>query len=137
MSIMNTYVQGRRTYGGGKTVWHTITEKYPVGGSIDVTKYKAGDLVPAGSMVALDVIGGKAEIVTKDDAVKLKDVIGLTQGDIYVPENAVAITTDVVTKGMVEADLIPEVPAEVVAKLSGITFARRFKQETQEAGGEV
>lgn len=133
MSIMNTYVQGRRTYGGGKTVWHTITEKYPVGGSIDVKKYKAGDLIEAGSMVALDVIGGKAEIVTENDTDKLKDVIGLTQGEIYVPENAVAITTEVVTKGMVEADLIPKVPAEVKAKLSGITFARRFKEET---GGE-
>lgn len=133
MSIMNTYVQGRKTYGGGKTVWHTITEKYPVGGSIDVKKYKAGDLIEAGSMVALDVIGGKAEIVTESDTDKLKDVIGLTQGEIYVPENAVAITTEVVTKGMVEADLIPKVPAEVRAKLSGITFARRFKEES---GGE-
>jgi|GEM_PF-3262301 len=131
---MNTYVQGRKTYGGGKTVWHTITEKYPVGGSIDVKKYKAGDLIQAGSMVALDVIGGKAEIVTENDTDKLKDVIGLTQGEIYVPENAVAITTEVVTKGMVEADLIPKVPAEVRAKLSGITFARRFKEES---GGEV
>lgn len=135
MSIMNTYVNRSEKYGGGKTVWFAIDEKHPVGGQLDVKKFKVGDLIPAGSMVALGTMGGKAEIVTKDDADKLKSVKGLTESDIFVREGTYAITTAVVTKGQVEADLIPEVPMEVRNRLSGISFIDRVEKQNTE--GEV
>lgn len=134
MSIMNTYVGGTKSYGGGKTVWYSIDEKYPVGGTIDISTYKKGDLIPAGSMVAISTLGGKAEIVKKEDKEKLEKVVGLTESDIYVPENMIAMTTAIVTKGQVEASFIPEVPMAVRAKLFGISFVDRFEQK-EEIGG--
>lgn len=133
MSIMNTYVQGTKSYGGGKTVWYSIDEKYPVGGTVDISTYKEGDLIPAGSMVALSTLGGKAEIVKSTDTEKLEKVVGLTESDIYVPKDMIAMTTAIVTKGQVEASFIPVVPMAVRAKLFGISFVDRFEVEE---GGE-
>lgn len=129
MSVMNTYVQRERTYGGGKTIWYSIDEKYPVGGSISVEGYKPGDLVPAGSMVAISTLGGKAEIVKSTDTEKLSKVVGLTESDIFVPEGVVAITTAIVTKGQIEGNPLTDVPAEARAKMPGITFVDRIEKE--------
>lgn len=49
-------------------VWHRITSKVPVGAVLQVsTTYKAGDIIPAGTPVSTNEIGGAATVGSSAD----------------------------------------------------------------------
>ena len=123
MGSFNTFGKTSKAYGSGKNIWHEIKGAYPVGGTIaNLADYKAGDVIPAGSMCALDQAAHTITIVKASDADSLANVNGLLQNDIYVDEAVKGeygnATGNVVFAGEVYIDRLEgEVPAEVLAKL--------------------
>ena len=84
--------------------------------------YKIGDVIPAGSMCALDQAAHTITIVKASDSDALANVNGLLQNDIYVDEAVKgengAATGNVVFAGEIYIDRLAEaVPATVLAKL--------------------
>lgn len=123
MGSFNTFGKTSKSYGQGKNIWHEIKGAYPVGGTIaNLSAYKIGDVIPAGSMCALDQAAHTITIVKASDSDQLANVNGLLQNDIYVDEAVKgengAATGNVVFAGEIYIDrLAEEVPATVLAKL--------------------
>lgn len=123
MGSFNTFGKTSKSYGSGKNIWHEIKGAYPVGGTIaNLADFADGDVIPAGSMCALDQVAHTITIVKASDAENLANVNGLLQNDIYVDaavkgENGNA-TGNVVFAGEIYIDrLEEEVPAEVLSNL--------------------
>ena len=108
----NTFGATSKAQKAGKNVWHEVKGAYPVGGTIDLASYSVGDVIPAGSMVALNQSNHTAEIVKASDASKLASVNGLLYNDIYVDAAAKsatgAATATVVFAGEVYVDRLAE-----------------------------
>lgn len=123
MGSFNTFGKTSKAYGSGKNIWHEIKGAYPVGGTIaNLADYNVGDVIPAGSMCALDQAAHTITIVKASDEESLANVNGLLQNDIYVDEAVKGeygnATGNVVFAGEVYIDrLEEEVPDEVLAKL--------------------
>lgn len=125
----NTFGTTSAQYGGGKNIWHEVKACYPVGGVVDLTAFSAGDVIPAGSMVALDQATHTAKIVLASDSANLAKVNGLLYNDIVVDAAAKsttgAATATVVYAGEIYADRCAEViPDTVFAKLPQIVAIR-------------
>lgn len=123
MGSFNTFGKTSKAYGSGKNIWHEIKGAYPVGGTIaNLSAYKVGDVIPAGSMCALDQAAHTITIVKASDSDQLANVNGLLQNDIYVDEAVKGefgnATGNVVFAGEIYIDrLEEEVPASVLTKL--------------------
>jgi hypothetical protein len=123
MGSFNTFGKTSKSYGSGKNIWHEIKGAYPVGGTIaNLSAYKEGDVIPAGSMCALDQVAHTITIVKAGDAENLANVNGLLQNDIYVDAAVKGeygnATGNVVFAGEIYIDRLAEaVPTEVLAKL--------------------
>lgn len=123
MGSFNTFGQTSKSYSGGKNIWHEIKGAYPVGGTIaNLSAYNVGEVIPAGSMCALDQANHTITIVKASDSDQLGNVNGLLQNDIYVDEAVKGAngnaTGNVVFAGEIYIDrLDEEVPASVLAKL--------------------
>lgn len=123
MGSFNTFGKTSKAYGQGKNIWHEIKGAYPVGGTIaNLSDYKEGDVIPAGSMCVLDQAAHTITIVKASDSAAQANVNGLLQNDIYVDdavkgENGAA-TGNVVFAGEIYIDRLAEaVPSAVLAKL--------------------
>lgn len=123
MGSFNTFGQSNKSYAGGKMIWHEIKGAYPVGGTIaNLSAYKVGDVIPAGSMCVLDQAKHTITIVKASETDALANVNGLLQNDIYVDEAVKGTngnaTGCVVFAGEIYIDrLAEEVPASVLTKL--------------------
>lgn len=123
MGSFNTFGKTSKAYGSGKNIWHEIKGAYPVGGTIaNLDDYKVGDVIPSGSMCALDQSTHTITIVKASDSEELANVNGLLQNDIYVDEAVKGefgnATGNVVFAGEIYIDrLEEEVPASVLAQL--------------------
>lgn len=127
----NTFGKTAKSYGGGKNIWHEITGKYPVGGTIsNLADFAEGTVIPAGSMVVYNSVSAIVKIVKATDSGDLANVNGLTENDVYV-DAAVKSKTGNATVAVVFAGTIyssrlaEEVPAEVWANLPEI---KQFKE---------
>lgn len=123
MGSFNTFGKSSKSYGSGKNIWHEIKGAYPVGGTIEnLADYNVGDVIPAGSMCALDQAAHTITIVKAADEENLANVNGLLQNDIYVDAAVKGdygnATGNVVFAGEIYIDrLEEEVPATVLANL--------------------
>lgn len=123
MGSFNTFGKTSKAYGQGKNIWHEIKGAYPVGGTIaNLSAYKIGDVIPAGSMCALDQATHTITIVKASDSDQLANVNGLLQNDIYIDEAVKGengnATGNVVFAGEIYIDrLEEEVPASVLSNL--------------------
>lgn len=123
MGSFNTFGKTSKAYGSGKNIWHEIKGAYPVGGTIaNLTDYNVGDVIPSGSMCALDQAAHTITIVKASDSENLAKVNGLLQNDIYIDEAVKGengnATGNVVFAGEIYIDrLEEEVPASVLAQL--------------------
>lgn len=123
MGSFNTFGKTSKAYGQGKNIWHEIKGAYPVGGTIaNLSAFAEGDVIPAGSMCALDQAAHTITIVKASDSDQLANVNGLLQNDIYVDAAVKGeygnATGNVVFAGEIYIDRLEEdVPAEVLAKL--------------------
>lgn len=123
MGSFNTFGKTSKAYGQGKNIWHEIKGAYPVGGTIaNLSAYEIGDVIPAGSMCALDQATHTITIVKASDSGQLANVNGLLQNDIYIDEAVKGengnATGNVVFAGEIYIDrLEEEVPASVLSNL--------------------
>lgn len=123
MGSFNTFGKTSKSYGSGKNIWHEIKGAYPVGGTIaNLADYNVGDVIPSGSMCALDQAAHTITIVKASDTDALANVNGLLQNDIYVDEAVKGVngnaTGNVVFAGEIYIDRCEEeVPASVLAQL--------------------
>ena len=123
MGSFNTFGKTSKAYGSGKNIWHEIKGAYPVGGTIaNLADYNVGDVIPSGSMCALNQATHTITIVKASDTDELANVNGLLQNDIYIDEAVKGengnATGNVVFAGEIYIDrLEEEVPASVLAKL--------------------
>ena len=104
-----------------KTTFSNLVPRISKRGYV-VIFYKEGDVIPAGSMCALDQVAHTITIVKAGDTENLANVNGLLQNDIYVDAAVKGeygnATGNVVFAGEIYIDRLAEaVPAEVLAKL--------------------
>ena len=119
----NTIAQRSVAIGGDFPVWARVEDVFVGGGTIDVSKYSAGDVIKAGTMVIYAGAGKPVTIVAASDSDNLSKVNGLIWNDVCIPEGAVMATCAVVRKGRIYADRAG-IPASVEAQLPMIEFVR-------------
>ena len=129
MGSFNTYGKTSKEFGSGKNIWLQVKGIHRCGGNIDLTGYKTGDVIPAGSMCTLDVMGGSIKIVKASEIGTAEGktspilIKGLLYNDIYVEDGTTYATGAVVYHGEIFADRLAEaVPVEVKAVLPQIVF---------------
>lgn len=119
----NTIANSSITIGGGKQVWARVDKVIHFGRLIDTSSMKAGDVIPAGTMVHFDNSSDKATIIKGTDSEKLTQVNGLIMNDVCVPDGVVFASCAIVTAGKIWADAT-DVPTSVEAQLPNIEFIR-------------
>lgn len=100
-------------------VWMSIDERYPVGAIIALT---AGTVIPAGTPVKIDALGGTATALTSGEA-ESGECVGFTENDAYSDAEGSAFV-DIVTKGRLLIDRAPEDAAAFAGKVPGVTFVK-------------
>lgn len=99
-------------------LWESVQERYPVGAVLKVSEtYKEGTLIPAGTPVTVDKLGGPATLNGASPT-------GLTLTD--VPMGADFCTLTIVTKGRIMEDRYQGTAYTAAQKkaLTGITFIK-------------
>lgn len=101
----NTIGAYRAEFGGNFVVWVRVDRVEHFGGNLNVSLYKPGDVIPAGSMAIFDQQANTIEIVKADAASeKLAKVNGLIYNDIHIPSNPILASGAIVTSGKIYAD---------------------------------
>lgn len=113
--------------GGGKVVWAEVRRTIQFGRKIDVSKYSAGDVIPAGSMVVWNNTSDVCTIVTAAEitagTAKAANVNGLTYEDVCIPTGCIFASVAIVISGKIWADCT-DIPAAVEKNLPMIEFIR-------------
>lgn len=119
---INFISNGVTTYKASNVpVWMAVLERYPVSGVITLS---TGDVIPAGSPVAISGIGGEVSVLTSSDS-DSKVCVGFTENDVYSEAGGKA-SVDIVTKGTLCIDRCPDDAEAFIASLPGITVLREF-----------
>lgn len=123
---LNTIGQHQANLGGNMVVWVRVDRVEHFGGNLDVSKYKPGDVIPAGSMLIFDQIANTIEVVKAADNAKLAKVNGLLYNDVCIPSNPVLASGAIVTSGKIYADRagVDGIPVEVEKNLTMVSFIR-------------
>lgn len=100
-------------------VWMSVLERYPAGATMALT---AGQVIPAGTAVKIDALGGTATALTSGEA-ESGECIGFLENDVYSEVEGKA-SVDIVTKGVLLIDRAPEDAASFIGKVPGITFVK-------------
>lgn len=100
-------------------VWVSVLERYPVGATMALT---AGQLIPAGTAVKIDALGGTATAMTSGEA-ESNECIGFLENDVYSEVEGKA-SVDIVTKGVLLIDRAPADAAAFAGKVPGVTFVK-------------
>lgn len=124
MSTYNVYGRAFQKFNAGNTpIWESVDELWTAGGVVTPAP-AVGTLIPAGTPVYCDEMGGKVTVY--DGTTPLTKVTGLTWNDVYVDPvmTEQQATVAIVTKGKVLKNRCPEtVNAEIVTALENrITF---------------
>lgn len=99
-------------------LWESVTERYPVGAVLKVSDpYKEGTLIPAGTPVSVDKLGGAATLNGASP-------IGLTLDDVVMGADFCTLT--IVTRGRILEDRYKGTAYTETQKkaLAGITFIK-------------
>jgi hypothetical protein len=129
----NTIGGYQQEFGGNFVVWARVDRVLHFGGNFNLDNYKAGDVIPAGSMVIFDQVNNTVEVVkATDEAEKLAKVNGLLLNDVCIPSNPKLATGAVVVSGVIYADRAGAdgIPASVEAQLPMISFIREGAEYT-------
>lgn len=129
----NTLAQRKAEIGGGMVVWARVDHTKMVGGEIDVSDMKAGDIIPAGTMVKYNGPGKTVEIITADGVAGAAQVETLT-----VTSGATASGNISVTLGGGSAVNIAVTATEnTAAKVATKVAAGSYSGWTAKADGDV
>lgn len=99
-------------------LWESVYERYPVGAILKASEtYKEGTLIPAGTPISVDKLGGTATLNGTDP-------IGLTLDDVVMGEDFCTLT--IVTRGRILEDRYKGTAYTTTQKnaLTGITFIK-------------
>lgn len=123
----NTIAQGEiLNVGGDFPVWiGPNIELYPGGGSLNLSDYKAGDVIPAGTPVIYEGPGKQVTVVKITDAENMKKVNGLIYNDVCIPNNCISASCAVAYKGKIYANRAnggEGLPKSLMAQLPQIAF---------------
>jgi len=119
---MSDYGKKEQTYDSGKNIWVDVPKVYPVGGVIDTSGMTIGDVIPAGSMCALDTALGKIKIITSANSSGAAEVDTLTISAGATKAGKVTVTLDGVAYE-IDVALADDTAEEVAAKIAAVTFA--------------
>ena len=77
---MSDYGRKEKTFGSGKNIWVDVPKVYPVGGKINTSGMTLGDVIPAGSICALNTAAGTIDVYSaiSSDAVAEVDTLTIT-----------------------------------------------------------
>ena len=78
LGTFNTIAQNRVQIGGDFPVWSRVDKVYQGGGYLDLTKFKPGDVIHAGTMVKFNGAGKQVEVITAEEVAGVKEVVTLT-----------------------------------------------------------
>ena len=81
LGTFNTMAQHGAQFGGDFPVWQRVDKLYQGGGYLDLTKFKAGDVIHAGTMVKYNGPGKQVDVITASGTpavVKLTVTTGAT-----------------------------------------------------------
>ena len=101
-------------------LWDSVDERYPVGAVLNVSDtYPAGKVIPAGTPVSVDKLGGTATIGGSSP-------IGLTLDDVTMGTDFCTLT--IVTRGRILEDRYSGTAYTAAQKkaLTGITFIKEL-----------
>lgn len=112
---------GLKSVSGAPTrpIFQKVLETARGGFSLDTTGLTADEIIPAGTAISYDETTRKAKVANVDGS----DVKGLLYEDVKVTNGA---PVDVVIRGTVYLNRIPETPEEVIAALPLIIFSESF-----------
>ena len=74
----NTMMQNGVSFGGDFPVWSRVDKVYQGGGYLDLTKFKEGDVIHAGTMVKFNGAGKQVDVITAEGVAGIKEVDMLT-----------------------------------------------------------
>lgn len=101
----NTYGSNVKTIGGNsKVIWRKVNAKLQSGCTIDLSGYGEGDIIPAGTAVAVSSIGGAATVCKSAAEVATAKtsgatMFGLTENDVVKEKGDTMGTCAVVIDG--------------------------------------
>lgn len=145
LGTFNTIAQNGVQIGGDFPVWSRVDKVYQGGGYLDLTKFKPGDVIHAGTMVKFNGAGKMVEVITADGVSGVKEVVTVTakkgcttDGDLILVLNGksveVPLTTTQNTADLVAAEIEKKKTAltEWNVSRSGatVTFTQKAAKET-------
>ena len=145
LGTFNTIAQNGVQIGGDFPVWSRVDKLYQGGGYLDLTKFKPGDVIHAGTMVKFNGPGKQVEVITAEGVAGVKEVVTLTvkkgctaNGDLILVLNGkfveVPLTTTENTAELVAAEIEKKksVLTEWNVSKSGatVTFTQKTAKET-------
>ena len=78
LGTFNTMMQTGASFGGDFPVWSRVDKVYQGGGYLDLTKFKPGDVIHAGTMVKFNGAGKQVQVITAEGVAGIKEVDKLT-----------------------------------------------------------
>lgn len=117
--MFNTYGSKLKSYGGGKVVWRTVEEKYPCGATIDISALAVGEMIKAGTPIALKPASHVATVLKDAAAVTTattaKQLIAYVENDVVKEDGDTIGTCAAVVAGQLYVDRCDEKEAAIAA----------------------
>lgn len=119
----NTISQNERQFGGSFPVWSRVDKLYQGGGTIDHTKYPAGTVIGAGTMVKFNGAGKQVEIITSDSVSGVKEVDKVTVTNGCTSDGNVGIKLNNASVVNISVTTEDSTPEAVAAKIAAGSFS--------------
>ena len=119
---MSDYGRIVKEYGSGKNIWVDVPKVYPVGGKINTSGMTLGDIIPAGSICALNTAAGTIDVYSaiSSDAVAEVDTLTITAGCSTSGNVTVTLDGTAVNIAVLDTDATADA---VAAKIAATSFA--------------
>ena len=119
---MSDYGRKEKTFGSGKNIWVDVPKVYPVGGKINTSGMTLGDVIPAGSICALNTAAGTIDVYSaiSSDAVAEVDTLTITAGCSTSGNVTVTLDGTAVNIAVLDTDTTADA---VAAKIAATSFA--------------
>lgn len=119
---MSDYGRIVKEYGSGKNIWVDVPKVYPVGGKINTSGMTLGDIIPAGSICALNTAAGTIDVYSaiSSDAVAEEDTLTITAGCSTSGNVTVTLDGTAVNIAVLDTDATA---GAVAAKIAATSFA--------------
>ena len=122
LGTFNTMMQTGASFGGDFPVWSRVDKVYQGGGYLDLTKFKPGDVIHAGTMVKFNGAGKQVQVITAEGVAGIKEVDKLTVTGGCTSDGNVSITLGGGSAVQIAVTDDDNTPEAVAAKIAAGTF---------------